>query len=128
MKPRLQILMLEDSPVDAELILATLQEEGLQCNTVRVESQTAFVDALNRQPFDAILSDYSLPSFDGLSALRIANEAWPDIPFIFVSGTIGEEVAIETLRNGATDYVLKHRLSRLGSALRRAIAEADERV
>jgi len=86
-----------------------------------------FVSALERGGIDLILSDYTLPGFDGSSALEIAREKVPDVPFIFVSGTLGEEAAIDGLRDGATDYVLKHRLSRLAPAARRALGEADER-
>jgi PAS domain S-box-containing protein len=128
MKQTLRILMLEDNVDDAELILATLSDEGINCDARRIESRTEFMDALGTQAFDLILSDCSLPSFDGLSALRIAHAVAPDIPFIFVSGTIGEEVAIESLKTGATDYVLKHKLSRLASAVRRAIMESEERA
>jgi PAS domain S-box-containing protein len=119
--------MLEDNGRDAELILATLEGEGIIPEAVRVETRDDFVRALGTPEFDLILSDFSLPSFDGLSALQIAKIVAPDIPFIFVSGTIGEEGAIESVKGGATDYVLKHRLSRLGSAVRRAMAENESR-
>src|SRR5205823_6907154 len=93
----------------------------------RVDRQADFVQALEKNPPDLILSDYALPSFDGLAALAIAREKCPDVPFIFVTGTMGEEVAIETLNNGATDYVLKTRLSRLMPAVARALREAEDR-
>ena len=138
MNSPLRILMLEDNPADAELILATLEKNGIRCDVVRVETQADFLGALERSSFDLILSDCSLPAFDGFSALKITREIdtiragsgakSPQTPFIFVSGTIGEELAIDTLKRGATDYVLKQRLSRLVPAVRRAIAEAEEQA
>ncbi len=123
----LRILSLEDDPNDAELIQETLEADGIACELVRVETRPAF-EASVREGVDLILADYTLPSFDGLSALRLAIGACPDVPFIFVSGTLGEEVAIEALKIGATDYVLKTRLSRLVPSVRRALKEADERA
>ncbi len=127
MEKRLLILHLEDEPNDAELVRATLADLGLACEVESVASRMGFVSALERGGIDLILSDFALPGFDGSSALQIAREKVPDVPFIFVSGTLGEEAAIESLRNGATDYVLKHRLSRLAPAARRALGEAEER-
>lgn len=123
----LRILHLEDSHLDAELIESTLSEHGLQCEAVRVESRMAYLKALEEGGFDLILADYSLPSFDGVSALDFAKEKCPDVPFIFVSATLGEELAVETLKGGATDYVLKQRLWRLGPSVRRALRDAQER-
>ena len=122
MKSTLRILLVEDSPADAELLLAALEEEGIAFDAVRVDTKAEFLSALSTDRFDLILSDCSMPSFDGFSALKIFRELTacrklPEAPFIFVSGTLGEELAIETLKNGATDYVLKHRLSRLGPAV-----------
>jgi signal transduction histidine kinase len=94
---------------------------------MRVETREAYLEALDQQPPDMILSDYALPSFDGYTALAIAKEKVPNIPFIFVTGTMGEEVAIETLKSGATDYVLKTRLARLGPAVQRALRESADR-
>ena len=96
--------------------------------SLRVETQADFFAALEQGGFDLILADYTLPSFDGLSALKIALEKCPDVPFIFVSGTLGEEVAIEALKIGATDYVLKERLSRIVPSVHRALREAQERT
>jgi two-component system cell cycle sensor histidine kinase/response regulator CckA len=121
MKKSLDILYLEDNALDAELVRATLAAEDIQTELLRVETQVDFVAALERGGFDLILSDYNLPGFDGISALAIAREKCPQIPFIFVSGSLGEERAIETLKSGATDYVLKHRLSRLVPSVRRAL-------
>ena len=123
----LRILSLEDDPNDTELIQATLESDGLACEVVRVDTQPAFAASLD-ESFDVILADYTLPSFDGISALKLAMSACPDLPFIFVSGTLGEEVAIEALKRGATDYVLKTRLARLAPSVRRALREADERT
>src|SRR4030095_2487581 len=126
--PPLRILHLEDNPTDAELIQAILETEGIICDVTRVDTQADFFASLEQGPFDLILTDYTLPSFDGLSALKIALEKCPDIPFLFVSGSLGEEVAIETLKIGATDYILKDRLSRIVPAVQRALRESEERT
>ena len=125
---KLRILNLEDNPRDTELIQARLDEEGLECEIVRAETKEQYVHALEEGGFELILADYSLPGFDGLTALELAAGKSPEIPFIFVSGVIGEDLAIETLKRGATDYVLKNRLQRLGPAVRRAVLEATEKV
>ncbi len=127
MKSPLRVLHLEDNPNDAELIQAALQSEGIVSHVVRVETRADFLASLEQGGFDIILADYTLPSFDGLSALSIAMEKCPDVPFIFVSGTLGEEVAIEALKIGATDYLLKERLSSIGPSVHRALREARER-
>ncbi len=127
MEQKVNILNLEDAPNDAELNEATLLEGGIACEIRRVETRQDFLDAIERETFDVILADYSLPSFDGLSALTLARERYPDIPFIFVSGALGEEVAIQALKNGATDYVLKDKLSRLAPAVRRALNERKQK-
>src|SRR4029077_18537579 len=100
MKPLLHILYLEDNPRDAELVQETLAVDGISCDVTRVETEADFNASLEQGGFDLILADYTLPSFDGLSALRIARQNWPLVPFIFVSGTLGEEVAIEALKIG----------------------------
>jgi two-component system cell cycle sensor histidine kinase/response regulator CckA len=128
MKSPLHILHLEDDPTDASLVKSTLEAEHISCLTTRVESRADFVAALDRGDIDVILSDYTLPKFDGLSALKIVRDQWPLIPLIIVSGTLGEELAIESLKNGATDYVLKERLTRLAPAVRRAMHEVEERA
>ncbi|MBI3909450.1 MAG: response regulator [Armatimonadetes bacterium] len=127
MKP-LRFLLLEDSVLDADLIQASLIEGDIDCQLVRVETRADFVATLERDRFDLILADYSLPSFDGISALEITRGVNPSVPFIFVSGTLGEELAIETLKKGATDYVVKQRLERLVPSVRRALREAAERA
>src|SRR6266481_3890992 len=124
----LRVLHLEDDVRDTELVQATLEGEGIPANLTRVETEQDFLAALKRESLDLILADYTLPSFDGLSALRIAQQHSPEVPFIFVSGTLGEDVAIEALKTGATDYVLKTRLTRLGPAVTRALGEAREKA
>src|SRR5262245_24174506 len=124
----LRILCLENDAADAALMQDTLETNGIACGMVRVDTESSFVAALQDNRFDLILADYTLPSFDGLSALRIAHRQRPELPFIIVSGTMGEEVAIEALKIGATDYVLKTRLSRLVPSVDRALREARERT
>jgi formate hydrogenlyase transcriptional activator len=128
MRRLLRILSLEDDPRDAELIHGLLEAEGIACEVTRVDTQPAFEAALEGECFDLILADYTLPSFDGLSALNLAMNACPDVPFLFVTGTLGEEVAIEALKVGATDYVLKTSLSRLAPSILRALREANDRA
>src|SRR5882672_46783 len=102
--------------------------DSVACHVGRVETEADFVASLEHGSFDLILADYTLPSFDGLSALKIAQRGWPSVPFIFVSGTLDEEVAIEALKIGATDYVFKTRLSRIVPSVQRALREAEERI
>ncbi|HEX6008033.1 MAG TPA: EAL domain-containing protein [Burkholderiales bacterium] len=123
----LKILLLEDYAADAELALRELERDGVDCTMRRVETEEAFVRMLDEFHPDVILSDFTLPAFDGLTALEIARKVEPDIPFIFVSGTLGEERAIESLKRGAVDYVLKTNLRRLAPAVRRALQECVER-
>jgi PAS domain S-box-containing protein len=128
MKTALRILNLEDSEADAELNQAMLSARWPQCELVRVDTREDFTVALEQGGFDLILSDYTMPGFDGRQALTLAHEMCPETPFLFVSGTIGEDTAIEALKNGATDYVLKHRPIRLIPAVDRALREAEERA
>jgi diguanylate cyclase (GGDEF)-like protein len=125
MKAKLQLVMVEDTDADTELVARNLAKAGLDVDIHRVETEPDFVQALQEIGPDVILSDFSLPQFDGLRALEIAVVHAPDTPFIFVSGTIGEERAIDALRRGATDYVLKTNLSRLGPAVERALREVS---
>jgi signal transduction histidine kinase len=122
------ILHLEDDPNDAVLVQSTLEAAGITCATTCVQSRAAYVAALERGGFDLILSDCTLPAFDGLSALAMAHTRCADVPFILVSGTLGEERAIDSLKHGATDYVLKQRLTRLVPAVRRALQESAHQV
>jgi len=121
------VLHVEDDPVDRELVAATLDAQGLTCDIVAVDTRDAFVAALDSGGFDVILADDRLPRFNGQAALALAVERVPDVPFIFVSGTLGEEIAVERLKAGATDYVLKQRLARLGSSIVRALRDARQR-
>ncbi len=125
MKSPLCILHLEDNPNDAELVKAMLIDNRISCEVTKVETKETFTASLERERFDLILADYSLPGFTGLEALKLAVTIQPNIPFIFVSGTIGEEFAVLTLHMGAMDYVLKNNLVRLPAAVRRAITEAE---
>ena len=125
MKSPLHILHLEDDPQDSKIVQSMLEAEGIACAITLVQNHDAFVAALEKGGVDLILSDCTLPAFDGMAALKIARANWPDIPLVFVSGTLGEERAIESLKNGATDYVLKERLGRLVPAVRRAMQEVD---
>jgi len=120
--------LLEDDAHDAELIHLSLEADHIVCDVARVQTRAKFLAGLEDSGIELILADYKLPSFDGLSALKLALSARPDLPFIFVSGTLGEEAAIEALKIGATDYVLKTRLSRLGPSVHRALREARERA
>lgn len=127
-EPRtLRVLLLEDDPLDAELEQGSLAEGGIDCEIERVQTREDFAAALRKGGFDLILADYALPGFDGLAALEMAREIRPGVPFIVISGALGEEAAIEALKGGATDYVLKHRLQRLTPAVRRAVRESKER-
>src|SRR6202521_1348221 len=128
MRQPLRILSVEDDPKDAELIQDLLETEGIVCEVTRVDTQAGLLASVEQGGIDLILADYTLPSFDGVSALKFAMKACPDVPFIFVSGTLGEEVAVEALKIGATDYVLKTRLSRLVPSVLRALREATQRA
>jgi len=124
----LRILMIEDVPADAELEVRELKRAGLRVAHRRVETEEAYREALREFRPELILSDFSMPRFDGMSALAIARDLAPELPFIFVSGTIGEEYAIRALKNGATDYVLKNNLVRLPAAVERALEDARQRA
>ena len=127
MDKTIKILHVEDSDTDAELIKRELLRSGLRVEIVRVETSEEFSEQLGRFSPDIILSDFTLPRFDGLAALSIARLRSPDVSFIFVSGTINEEVAIAALQGGATDYVLKTNMKRLASAVQRALSDSNER-
>ena len=127
MKQTIRILHLEDNSNDAELAQSILAAEGIICQTIVAGNRDEFVKALDQNGFDLVIADYNLPDFDGLSALAMTRAKYPDCPFIFLSGTIGEDIAIESLKNGATDYVLKQRISRLAPAVQRALKEQEDR-
>src|ERR1700677_544746 len=128
MLSRLRILSIEDDPNDTMLIQDLLETEGMVCEVTRGDTLAAFIASVEQGGVDLILADYASPSFNGISALKLAMKACPDVPFIFVTGTLGEEVAIEALKIGATDYVLKTRLSRLLPSVQRALREATQRA
>jgi diguanylate cyclase (GGDEF)-like protein len=124
----IRVLLVEDVELEAELTCRHLKKHGIEHVVRRVETDDAMRAALREFRPTIILSDFSLPAFDGLRALEVAREVAPDVPFLFVSGTIGEERAIEALRRGAVDYVLKTNLARLGSAVQRALQDAEART
>jgi PAS domain S-box-containing protein len=128
MSKPLRILHLEDDPDFAELVRSLLQQDELDAELKRVVTRAEFEAALDSEEFDVILSDFRLPRFTGLEALAFVRKEYPDAPFILLSGTIGEHAAIDSLKAGATDYVLKHNPERLASAVRRAAQEAVERA
>src|SRR3989442_5815109 len=123
-----RILHLEDNPTDSELVGLALREAELSWDIVRVETRESFVTALEKGGFDLIVSDYRLPAFDGLEALREARTRRPELAFVFFTATLGEERAVEALKAGATDFVAKGNRDRLAPALQRAVAEAAERT
>src|SRR5690348_3622284 len=127
MKRELSVLLLEDNPVDVELIQAILESEGFNLTVTQVDSENGFRSALQNLKPDLIISDFSLPSYNGQSALIAAREISPAVPFIFFSGTIGEEAAIDALKMGATDYVLKQNPKRLVAAIDRAVHQVEQR-
>jgi two-component system cell cycle sensor histidine kinase/response regulator CckA len=123
----LRVLHLEDSARDAEVVRHKLDAGALSCDVLLVNSKDSFEAALRQEPFDLILSDYDLPGYDGVAALKLAQLAQPDVPVIIISGTVGEEEGVRCLHLGATDYLLKDRLDRLVPAVQRAIQEAEAR-
>ena len=123
----IRVLHLEDNLLDAELVEHRLDVDGLTCDIAKAQSRDGFEAALAREAFDLIISDYSLPGYDGIAALKWAPETQPDTPVIIISGTLGEEEAVKCLKIGATDYLLKDHLDRLVPAVHRALQEADAR-
>jgi signal transduction histidine kinase len=124
----LRVLHLEDSPSDSDLAREHLESEGIMCEVRRVETREEFQAALQDGPVDLILADFQLPTFDGLTAFLLARELRPEVPFIMLTGKLGEEYAIDTLKLGVTDYVLKQSFTRLGPAVTRALQEQRERA
>jgi signal transduction histidine kinase/DNA-binding response OmpR family regulator len=127
-KKNIQILMVEDSPADAVLMDYELRKAGLSFQSKRIETREEFLDEIKSNRPDVILLDHGLPTFDGFSALAMARECVPDVPVIFVTGSLGEETVVKTLKNGAHDYVLKHHMADLVPALHRALVHAHERA
>ncbi len=127
MSKTLRILFLEDIPHDAEIAIATLKAAGYHCEWERIDTREDFLNRLSSSEYDLVLADYSLPSFDGITAVGLFLERGLDIPFILISGTLGEEAAVEVLKAGASDFVLKSRLFRLPDVVERALKERKER-
>src|SRR5260221_8481936 len=125
-KNTMRVLHLEDNETDHALVAEPLSANELACEYTVAKSREEFEAALRRARYDLIISDFTLPSYDGLGALSLAQELHPETPFIFFSGTIGEDVAVDSLKHGAVDYVLKQRPSRLVPAVRRALRNAEE--
>jgi CheY-like chemotaxis protein len=123
----LRILILEDDSGDVVLINRELRQRGLAFRSIRVETRADFIRELQENPPDLIFSDHGLPVFDGFAALALAREKCPEIPFIFVTGSEREELALETFKSGATDLVLKGRMSNLAPAVQRALQLVEER-
>ena len=127
MKMPLRILHLADNANDVELVKQSLAADGISFEMELVQTRDSFLAALERGGFDLVIGDSSLPSFDGIAALAVVREKHKYLPFILVSETIGEHIAVEALKSGVTDYVTKNRMSRLGAAVRRALREVEER-
>jgi DNA-binding NtrC family response regulator len=125
MERALKILLVEDTEADARLEFRALERAGVTFEARRVQTEAAYLAQLAEYAPDVIVSDYSIPGFSGMRALELARERVPDLPFVFVSGAMGEDTAVDMLKRGATDYVLKTNLARLASALTRAIEEAE---
>jgi DNA-binding NtrC family response regulator len=126
--PSARILILEDAAWDAELAQRLLVNAGLSLTAVVVDTKVSFIEQMAAFRPDIILSDYHLPGFTGQEALKIAQELYPDIPVIIWSGVLGDEAAVELIKQGATDYVLKDRPARLPSVILRALAEVEQRA
>lgn len=122
MSKALRTLMVEDNPDDADLLLRELRRAGYEPQGRRVETEPEFLTELERSP-EIILSDYSMPRFSGLRAAQLLRESGRNIPFILISGTVGEDVAVEAMKHGATDYLLKDRIARLGPAIEHALEQ-----
>src|SRR6185503_4701726 len=123
-----RVLHVEDEVTDSDLVSVWLQEAGLDWEVVRVDTREAFVRAIESGTFDIVLSDFQLPAFNGLEALKETRARRPELAFVFFTATLGEERAVDALKAGATDFVAKERPARLVPALRRAVREAEERA
>ena len=123
----LRVLLVEDSADDAALIVRDLQRGGYEVAFERVDSREGMSRAIEQQSWDLVICDYSMPQFSGTEALKLVRERGSDAPFIFVSGTIGEDTAVSALKLGAQDYVMKGNLTRLLPAVERELREAEER-
>ena len=128
MEQQIRILHLEDNDLDAELVKSQLKSEKIDCEIFHVSCKQDYIDAINNREFDIIISDNALPDFDGIAALKLAKAIQPKTPFVFLSGTIGEDRAIEALRYGASDYVLKQKMSKLAPAMHRLFKEHQKEL
>lgn len=124
----LRFIHLESNPADAELVATTLRDAGIQCQLKQAQTREEFLAVLRQEGFSLILADSTVPGFDGAAALSLARTLHPDVPFLFVSGTQGEEFAIDMMQHGATDYISKQRLGRLVPSIKRTLRELDERL
>ena len=127
MSEKLKILQLEDEKNDVELVRAVLDEQGYEYELDNVDTRDEFISALNEYRYDLVISDYALPTYDGLSALEDHLQKCPHVPFIMFTGSLGEEGAVNVLKSGATDYVTKEHMQRLGPSISRALEEVRER-
>lgn len=125
MKDSIRILFVEDVPADAEMIWNEIKKSGLVFEKKLVDNRTDFIKALKSFDPELIISDYSLPQFDGMNALLLKNETAPDIPFILVTGSINEEIAVELMKAGADDYIIKQNLARLVPAIRSTLKKRE---
>ena len=125
MEYKIRILMVEDSPSDAELVKHEIRKNGINFTNRVVETEADYVSAVHSFKPELIISDYNLPIFNGMRALRIREELAPEIPFILVTGTNNEEIAVECMKSGADDYILKDNLKRLGEAIKSAIRKKE---
>lgn len=128
MNKRIEILHLEDSQKDSELIKSIIENGGIEFDYFLVDNETDYVNILANENIDLIIADYSLPGYDGYEAFKVSKELYPDIPFIFVSGTISEDTAIDAMVNGAVDYVLKNNLARLVPSIRRSLKQSKNEL
>ncbi len=128
MKRVIRILLVEDDAADVEMIRESLRQGGLSFILRHAANEMDFMHELQQHSMDVILCDHGFPSFDGFKALELARTHYPEVPFIFVTGALGEDVAIASFKNGAADYVLKSRLTRLSHAVERALREVDDRA
>ena len=124
----LRFIHLESNPADAALIATTLRDAGILCQLKQAQTREEFLAALRQEGFSLILADTAVPGFDGATALSLARTLHPDVPFLFVSDTQGEEFAIDMMQHGATDYISKQRLGRLVPSIKRTLRELDERL
>ena len=126
LKP-LRVLLVEDSETDEQLLIRELRRQGYDASWLRVDTPSGMSEALSRSEWDAVISDYSMPEFSGLEALEVLKSSGLDLPFVCVSGTIGEDTAVATMKAGAHDYIMKGNLRRLGPAIERELREAVTR-